>query len=87
MLFGETTNKRAEYYISSFYMLSFPHGAKDPRPWNVTAKVEPYFKGRSNFAMFDGHVTTMTVRDFYNQTTNLNYTSAWNVQFQVGFDY
>lgn len=87
MLFGESDNRRGSYFISSFYTMAFPHGAKDPRAWNVSGKVESYFKGRSNFAMFDGHVTTMTVGEFYNQTTTLRYSSSWIIQVQIGYNY
>ena len=87
MLFGETSNQRAGYFISSLYTFAFPHGAKDPRQWNTVSKVESYFKGRANFSMFDGHVTTMTPAEFHNQTTTLRYSQAWVIQVQIGYNY
>ena len=87
MLFGETNNMRSGYYISSLYTLTFPHGAKDPREWNVVGKVESYFKGRANFSMFDGHVTAMTPGEFHNQTSTLRSIGSWVIQVQIGYDY
>ena len=87
MLFGEVNNKRIDLYISSLYTIGFPHGAKDPRSWNTTAKAEAYFQGRANYAMFDGHIKPMTAREFHSQTTDLKYSTSWILQVQTGYNY
>ena len=87
MLFGEVNMKRIDLFCSSFYTIGFPHGAKDPRSWEVTAKAEAYFPGRANHAMFDGHIAPVTPREFHSLTTDLKYSTSWIIPLQVGFDF